>query len=236
MNCQQTRYQIDIHPEHLSDTARQHLEGCSACQAYHAQQQDFDQLLDQVAQQAPPSGLRQQLLLQGNQLRQEKLRKQRQWGSIAAGLLIGVLLLGYQWFPETPQNNNAPVVAEVLEHVYHELDHLHENRAIKDQEINYLLRPWQGSYSGSSMKVNYAGSCEIASRKGIHLVVEGEQNPVTVLLMPGTQADQDLPIQDERFQGRVFSAPYGSFAVLGEDAQDIHRVARQIKHAVDIGI
>ncbi|MFW2439606.1 MAG: DUF3379 family protein [Arenicellales bacterium] len=77
-------------------------------------------------------------------------------------------------------------------------------------------------------KLNYANNCQIRKNTGAHLIVNGENGPVTVLVMPGEHIDEDINITPRRFDVAIYSTVYGSLAVVGEKGEQIPPIAEKM--------
>jgi len=55
----------------------------------------------------------------------------------------------------------------------------------------------------------------------VHMVLQGENGSVTVLLMPGEQIDTRNPVDNGRFSGVIAPTRYCSMAIVGEDGEDL---------------
>ena len=231
MNCLQARREILQDPHHCSNACYKHLEECSSCRAEYQRLMDIEQQLRSATRIEPPAGLRDRLLMQGH-YQAATLACRRYWlsGVAASALLVAGLLSFQPWLPEDP------MAQTVLSHVNDELHHLHEVHDITDAKLQMLLKGLDGRYRNTGLQLNYAGRCRVRAQQGLHLVARGQQGPVSILVMPGEHRDGELKVRDQRFQGRIYDAPYGSFAVVGERNEDIAPIAEQVKRAIEIGI
>ncbi|MCP4406599.1 MAG: DUF3379 domain-containing protein [Gammaproteobacteria bacterium] len=130
-----------------------------------------------------------------------------------------------------------PTLQEVvLSHVYDELHHLNEQNQVSDAQLGNLLNAAGGFLKGELGRVNYAGSCKIRNRKGVHLVLQSNAGPVTLLLMPGVHAAQRAVIEDTRFKGYVLPIPDGSMAILGDTKESLQGIERKVLGSVGWGV
>lgn len=77
--------------------------------------------------------------------------------------------------------------------------------------------------------VRYAARCRIANHDGLHLVLAGAAEPVTLLLMPKTPLGRSAPIRSERFEGLLIPAGRGSLAIVGTPEETVIPIARRIQ-------
>lgn len=230
MNCLECRRQLLTHPGNLDASCQAHLQQCTDCANEHQQLLEMERQLQQMREVKPPEGLRERLIMRGHY--QAKKRQTRvHWAmALAASLLLGIGVTTYL------PGNADPLATNVLAHVNDELQHLREVKNNSPASLQLLASSLGGSYQDHGMPVNYAGRCQVRSGPGLHLVLRGQQGPVTVLIMPGEFLAEELPIADQRFRGRIFRAPYGSFAVLGESNEAITPVAKQVRESISIDL
>lgn len=67
---------------------------------------------------------------------------------------------------------------------------------------------------------------------GLHLVVQGERGPVTLLLMPAQPVDGVLPLQAGEFQGVIMPLDHGSMAVVGNNGEPVMHLAERVRKSV----
>lgn len=140
-----------------------------------------------------------------------------------------------QAIPVSVGQQARPVSIEqlVLTHIHGEIQHLEAQLNIQPPELDEVLAAVGVTISTPVGQVNYAGGCTIRNKEqGAHLVLQGEQGPVTVLLMPAEIVASRIHVQDERFYGVIFPAEHGSVAVIGEKGELIEAVEQRINAAV----
>jgi len=198
-----------------------------ANQALVKQQRQADNLIQQAMEVEIPAGLADRVLL-NQALQQQQQRRERFKGvyAIAASVLLAVVIL-IQVLPSMPALDDA-----VLTHINDELDHLQEQREVTDETLGRLIATFGGRFDESIGQVNYAGLCNIRKGPGMHLVVQAEQGPVSVLIMPNESLSQRQAINDERFHGLILPAAVGSVAVVGESDAAVSNVVTRLKYAI----
>lgn len=121
----------------------------------------------------------------------------------------------------------------VLAHVYHEMHHLIEQNSVSDARIRSVLGSVGGVLKGEFGVVNYAGTCQIRHRKGVHLVLKGQVGPVTVLLMPSEHIAKKSSIEDGRFKGVMLPTPNGGMAILGESGESLREIEHKVLSSIE---
>jgi len=180
------------------------------------------QLLDESLKQAmnlkPPEDLAERIKLNQTLRHHQVMRKRTLYGSMAASVLIVVAV----FFSLQPVNQHkSNLDQQVLSHIYHEIDHLYEQQDRSLKQVNILLSEFGSHLNRSIGSINYLGSCEIANKKGVHMVVEGTVGPITVMMLPDSPVNSQHLISDKRFNGLIMPAGKGSMAVVGEKGESL---------------
>ena len=191
-------------------------------------QEQFDRNLKATMESVVvPEGLAARVLLR-HSLQQRKVRR-RTWirsVALAASILMAV---GIGLVFNASRTNLQEIV---LAHVYTELDHLNDRKDVQMHDLDTILRKAGHSLEEDLGRVHYANICHIWKRDGVHLVVQGEIGPVTVLLMPGEHITQRTVVSDERFNGVITPTPDGSMAILGEEGEVIQTIEEKVRSSV----
>lgn len=167
------------------------------------------------------------------QLRHSLQQRQITWRfyrsslALAASLIITTGVISLLFSPR------ESLQEAILAHVHDELNHLVEQKPVNDDQIRRLLGSAGGRLEGDFGRVSYAGSCQIRHHKGVHLVLQGQLGPVTVLLMPGEQLSERDAIGDARFQGIMLPTPNGSMAILGESGEPLRRIEHRVLSSIE---
>ena len=66
----------------------------------------------------------------------------------------------------------------------------------------------------------------------MHMVVPGQQGPITVLIMPGEYLMQAQQVRSPRFFGVIVPTVYGSMAVVGEKLEPVEEVVEKMQRAI----
>ncbi|MEN8133572.1 MAG: DUF3379 family protein [Pseudomonadota bacterium] len=174
-----------------------------------------------------PEGLRARIELR-HSLQQNRFgwRLWRHSFALAASVVLMVSVL---FLVLTPRTTLQEVV---LTHVYDELHHLNERNQVSETQLGNLLNTVGGFLKGDLGRVNYAGTCQIRNRKGVHLVLQSNAGPVTLLLMPGEHVAQRAVIEDTRFKGHILPIPHGSMAILGDTKESLPGIERKVLGSV----
>lgn len=234
MNCLEFRHHLLIDPFSRDADFVTHRDECVGCGHEAVRAAKLEKQLHGSLSVEPPEGLRDRILLV-HALDHDKPRRifRPRWLAMAASLLLVVGLvggLGYRWADTLFRSSGLEVA--VLNHVTDELEHLHQDRNLQTADLEELLTPFGARLKNGLGRVNYAGRCNIRKHSGIHLVVSGQQGPITILLMPGEHVDHQQSIRSSRFDGVLVPTPYGSMAVIGEKGEVLDSVVDTVAEKI----
>lgn len=242
MNC------LDFHRLTLSDPNShdagylQHARQCAACRGYAERGAAFEGSLREAMAVEVPADLLPDIMLQqaisAEQSPQRHCVEPSAWWArpplTLAASLLGVMLagwLGLQWFGSA----ELSFPDEVIAHIEHEIAHLHEAGEVGDAKVAALIGSFGGHVGGRLGKVSYAGSCTIRNRKGLHMVLDGERGPVTVLFVPGEQPGNETRFNRDGYQGELVPAGGGSLAIVGEQGEPLAPIITRLDDAIAWG-
>ncbi|WP_405225576.1 DUF3379 family protein [Lentisalinibacter sediminis] len=156
------------------------------------------------------------------------------WVGVAAALALAVTLT--LQFGSGPQElDSSALAAEVIAHMDHEpYSRVVTDEAVAGNELRRVLTPAVSRLdAGRVGLVTYAKTCPINGRDVPHLVVQGADGPVTLLLMAGEKLDAPVPLEGDGFHGVILPVGEGSIAVVGQKGQSVDDVTENIRNAVD---
>jgi hypothetical protein len=237
MNCELLRQRLASDPARADDEFDRHARSCAACAAFR-QRLERSEALIQKALRFDVAAARREAVAAG-----EAKRARSSWpvlaSGIAAGLAIGLVV--WSVFSGPASLTPEALAAEVARHWYHEP----ESWIVSNVEVSdaVLARVLDGrvelDLSALTAAISYAESCRVGGQQVPHLVVQGEQGPYMVLLMPGRMLESPVPVElaDEGLRGHVVPAGGGAIAVLGGgDADNVEEVEAMVLSAVNWSI
>jgi hypothetical protein len=227
-----------IEPDRQAMKVLLHADECKACASFMREQQALEHDLRNLAMMPVPEQLASRILLhQGTQVRRQSLY-QRRWLAAAMSMVFAVTLImsfDQQAIPVSVDQPAAPLAVEqlVLTHIHDEPQHLEDQLNVQKAELDMVLAGVGMTMSSGIGLISYVGECLIRNeKKAVHMVLQEVNGPVTVLFMPDESVVVRTPIQDQRFQGVVYPARYGSIAVVGEKGESIEAIEQKINRAV----
>ena len=233
MNCEQFREKIAADPSNLDEECAAHAFDCAPCAAFGARARNAEWLI-QEALRFDVDALKTHV----DKKRTSVAAPRRfAWAGVAAVLVAGFAV----WLnlDRGPAVDAELLVAEVLEHWHHEPE------SWVDTDVRVSPASLEEVVSGSADVdanllglVSYARSCFVRDRWVPHLVVQGQEGPVMLLLLPHEQIAEPLPLDmpQEGLRGVILPVGDGSIAVLGEDGESMDPLADRINSAVEWSI
>lgn len=238
MNCEEYKEAIAAAPSATFEGA-EHAAACESCAAFTAEMQALDaKIADALAIDVPDLALPELDPVEDDNvvnLPFTRDRKALHWIGIAAGFalaaVIGVQLVG------TPPGNELTLEAEILAHLDHEPYAFDETETpVSDARFSRVVNAAIGTMDRNLGLITYAQSCVINGKTVPHLVMQGENGPVTLLLMPDEMIDMARTFMGESVNGVILPHGEGSIAIIGENEQAIGEIENRVKESVEWSI
>lgn len=170
------------------------------------------------------------------------LAKRKKWQApvwFAAAACVALVALFVLRQPELPAAaDGAALAAAVVDHVEHEWGEMRViDTAVGQDKIRAVLSPVGSTLDAGAPLVSYVKSCVINGQLVPHLVMQGQNGPVTVLLMPSERVDGPISIMRDGVEGVILPVgASGSIAILGRDAASVESVRNAALDAVEFSI
>ena len=232
MNCLEYRHALLVNPTEQSDDMLEHKQSCEVCAAFTREQKAMESDLHTALEVPIPDGLASRVLLR-HSVEQKQAPAWRQWPTLAmaASVLFATVLIVQLQF-NTELINEQAIEQVALKHVYDEEKHLQDRNNVSLAELNKMLQVASLKLNQQPSTVNYAGQCDIRRDQGVHMVMDGEKGPVTVLFMPKEYVTEPLSLADGRFDVRVIPIKGGSLAIIGEKGEPIEKIESQLRQNI----
>jgi hypothetical protein len=144
--------------------------------------------------------------------------------TVVVAALIGIRFVGVE---------NGPLADEVLAHLDHEPQALRITSVeVSDERLRSVVPANIGSMDRSAGLITYAQSCVINGRDVPHLVIQGEQGPVTILLMPDEKIPSALPLDGDTVHGVILPVGSGSIAIIGVREERLDLIEKRVLKSV----
>ena len=70
-------------------------------------------------------------------------------------------------------------------------------------------------------QMSYAGECVVKGQKGLHIVIQEAQGPVTVIVMPGQQIEAMQAFESSGYHGELIPIKGGVVAIVANNMQQL---------------
>ncbi len=209
MNCIDVHRKLTTEPDNRDEAVNAHLQQCQSCNRFAQSLEQFDHTLHDAANIKVPEGLAERILLKHSfqQQRQQRTTRLKLY-AIAASIVV---VLGISFHFNHPLTSLEEVT---INHVANEIDHLNEHRNVQLAKLNTVLQPFNIKLNKSIGQVSYAGSCPIRNSRGVHIVLQGENETATVLLMPGEHVTTRTTLIKGDFKSVIIPVKNGSIAII----------------------
>ena len=229
MNCLDVRRHLDSDPANKTDALASHLSSCAACSEYAQHIEKSEKKLLSALTTDVPDGLAYRILLAKDIHVQQKNKQSRlRLYSIAASLLLTVGLVSTLLFVNHPYS----LQQVALQHIQDELRHLSDRKNVQLSTLNNVLSPFSVKFNNMIGTINYAGACNIRNNRGVHIVLQGKTEPVTLLIMPGEYVKQRQHINGKQFKGVIVPVKNGSIALIGRSASEIDTLEKTLQRSL----
>jgi len=233
MDCLTFRRQLLEDPSRKDAALADHQADCPPCAGFARSLRADEAKLSAMLNLEPPSELAERIQLAVSFGPKPARVSTRGWMAIAASglLVVGAATLG--WLNFHKPYEDLSLERSVLHHVADETSHLYAAGPADSSDVRKVFARFGASVSESNLgQVSFAGICMMRRSEGVHLVLRGEQGPVTVFFMPGEQTAKALALDSGRFAGMIEPTTWGSIAVVGEQGEKLAPVLARVRHAV----
>ncbi len=162
------------------------------------------------------------------------------WIGLAAclALVVGLVVRQPEVQTVVPGLGGEDLIAEVIEHLGPELSSMQPSDvSLSIERVSNVLEPAGARMVSTPGPISYAKSCVINGELIPHLVVQGENGPVTILVMPNQMVDGPMSIMSGGFEGIIMPAgDGGSVAIIGRDSASVEAVRKASSDTLGISI
>jgi hypothetical protein len=193
----------------------------------------FERKLHQALQIAPPAGLLDDIRALTDRQQAKHGASPRRWApfALAASLMIAVGAAAVVW-----NLNRGPESLEDYLVAHYAMDGTqleakaagHSATNVEEilADVSYKALP---EFAGLVGFIKY---CPTPDGKGVHMVLNTERGPVTVILMPATAVEDRESRLENGMQARIVSLGRGSIAVMGADTAAVDQLAAAVRESV----
>ena len=221
MNCLEFRNKLGSDPACQDQQLLAHRQACPACADFAARVEEFERRL--------VLALRVPLMDDHDgsyEVPQNKgLAQVPAWIGLAASLALGLGVGLLTWWSAP----HGDIAQDLIVHVQHEQTFMvSTDERVPYQRLDAVLRKARTTMPAGTAKVSYARTCVFRGRLVPHLVVQGENGPVTVMILPDLEVDGPTSFSEQGFFGTILPAAAGSIAIIAGEESDIEQVSGPI--------
>lgn len=239
MNCEVFKEAIAADPSFTDDAG--HVAACASCAEFRAEMQALEQniaraLAIDVPELKMPAlePVREDKVVSLGSRRKTTLSMPA-WIGIAAGFAL-VAIVGGRLLPDNGISDQQ-LAEQVLAHVDHEPRAVHvTDVSVRVDRLARVLDQSGGTMRSDIGLVSYAQSCIINGRHIPHLVIQGKNGPVTLLLMPEEMVSMPLQLNGKGIDGIILPIGDGSIAIIGERGFDLEEIKERVVNSVEWSI
>ena len=238
------RRKLLTNPQSLDDEMLAYLSEHPNEKSAVKEAREFDQQLTESLHIDVPEGLQARILLkQSMQLEQENGPTNQVLGPAVSKVIsiivnkpvisfmaASVFTIGFGWVLIANQFHSHEhaiigsddIVAHVLEHLDHEPGLLDQLLMPDTQEDMQQLFASVGAQLNEPVEgMKYAGICDIEGQDGLHIVMQQDNQPVTIIVMPGQQLAAAKAFEKSGYKGELVPVKGGLVAVIGDTLEQI---------------
>ncbi|MBT8103735.1 MAG: DUF3379 domain-containing protein [Gammaproteobacteria bacterium] len=232
MNCDDYRQAISADP--AFDGGAGHLSVCDECQAFRAEMQSLNVRIAKAMQIRVPELKVPELpaVARDNvvSMPARKPRARSTWFALAATVTLAAMV-GIRMFGVGADYDS--LADEVLAHLDHEPGALRvSSTRVTDARLARVVPADIARMDQDVGLISYAQSCEINGKTVPHLVIQGEQGPVTILLMPEEAVAEAVDLDGENIHGVILPVGKGSIAIIGVREERLERIENSVLSSV----
>lgn len=235
MNCEQYREAIAADPTESFPGGREHASECDQCRALRSAFRTLDERIEAaLAVTVPPLSMPELPDLPADDKVVTMQPKRRFTTPAWFGMAAGIALAAYiGLLAVRPDINEISLADQVIAH----LDHEQSSRvvthvAVPERTLDSVVSNDVERLDDGIGLISYARSCVINGKTIPHLVIQGENGPVTLLLMPDEPIDAAIPLEGNAVNGVILPVGNGSIAIIGERDEQIDRIRNRVVNSV----
>lgn len=230
MNCERYRQAVSADPAAFEGTG-DHASSCPDCRDYRDDLRALDERILQALRIRTPELTLPQLPpvvasienRPGQQSPKARGLPLPLWAGLAAAISAVAVLFMFSGEEVAPR----PLAAHVIAHMDHEqASRRVSSVAVPAQRLGEVLAPQVAAMGEDIGLITYAVSCVINGRRVPHLVVQGHQGPLTVILLPRENLEEAVSFAEASLHGVILPVAGGSVAVIAEREEQRAEVER----------
>lgn len=252
MNDLEFRQKLLQNPKHLDKNMVMYLEAYPEQKNWVKNLLEMEEQLHQTLEIDVPDDLHDRILMK-NAFQYPVQNEVSSWqkasafvGSFAASVMVLAMVV---WFWQAPLNSTPALLAQtapqnalsqsivnhIIEHAQEAPEVMTEYSKYDDSELHKLFTKVGATLNKPIDFMSFAGECDVDGHKGLHLVLQEEAGPVTIIVIPGQHMDAMLAFQNSGFEGQMIPVKGAVVAVVGHSYEQLARAQMQFFKAVVFG-
>ena len=231
MTCEKAMEVMAADPS--SAEANDHVAECVSCRAFHQEMLELDAKIGKALS-IPVPPLEMPELETPDTGNVAVLPRRRltapAWLAVAATVAIAAVFGFRMQADRLVQPSLADQIVAHLEHEPYAFNNT--DTAVPEDRLARVVPASVATLDHSAGLITYAQSCIINGESVPHLVVQGRNGPVTILLMPNQAITEAQNISGETIHGVILPVGSGSIAIFGDDSEDLERIEEKMKSSV----
>ena len=232
MNCEEYRQALGENPHF--DGGAGHLADCGDCQAYRRSMLALEAKIERALDIPVPELVMPDLpAIDTDKVVSLDGRRRfavPAWFAAAASFAV-VAIVAVQIFGTAPQYDSLS--DEIVAHLDHEAGALRvTDEPVSENRLERVVPANIANLDHSGGLITYAQSCRINGKLVPHLVIQGQNGPVTVLLMPDEHIDAAEHLEGKGINGVLIPVGDGSIAIIGEKDENIEDIQKSLVDSV----
>gem|GEM_PF-1086101 len=217
----------------LDQSLLAHVEGCADCDAFLKKARRFDKSLAAAIKVDVPNDLIQKLLHNADEVGSGQAGGSNRFPRFMAVAASVLLIVGASFMV----NRVAPVPTQsleqvVLSHIEAEPKMLTLASFVPDDVAKARLLDFGIEMKRPMGKVSHIELCDIGETQGVHIVMEGEKGPVTLLFLPTIPSQTTRFFSEGRWVGYTAPAGEGTLAIVGEVGEPLEEIDSSVRDAI----
>jgi len=232
MNDLQFKKQLQASPFQLTQEMQAYLTQHPELTPMVKKARKLDQQIEKALKIEVPEGLEARILMK--QSYEEKISPPLKkystqskhwalWSGVAASFLVVLVGLGvWQERANLFPLKATDVIAHVMHHMEDEPTFMTLSQSPKsEQALQKLFLAVGASLEHPVEHMSYVGECVINGQKGLHIVLQEAEGPVTIIVMPGQKLAAMEAFEASGYQGELLPVKGGIVAIMGKGRKQV---------------
>lgn len=236
MNCEEFDKAVGADPGTTLASVEAHAATCAPCRALRDEYRVLDERIASALRVLAPELSMPQLdnldvdSSNVTPLPQRRRNSAPLWFGIAATLALAAWLgLALQ----SQDLGKVTLAEQVIEHLDHEpFSRVISNVPVSERTLDSVVSRDVAVLNKSVGLISYARSCVVNGKSVPHLVIQGENGPITVLLMPDEKVTSAIPLAGQSIHGVILPVGKGSIAIVTEQEEPLEEIEQKVVSSI----